>query len=282
MKYRLDCISLWSINYLIYHMRFKLHLRPTSSRPRIMWNYHYPLSSFLYSKIAQADEGYADFLHNTGYKLNNRKNFKHFTFSDLRCKIGKSDTKGFEVVSPLIEWTVSFYIDKAAESFIVGLFQDQEIRLFDKTHDAKFVIERVETLPEPVILTTTKLKATSAMVVAEKLNDMDQYLEPTDERFSKYLIDGLRDKYLSAMIERGEKINPDFQHQEISFKLTESSNIKSRKVTIKDGKSSATEVRGFRNFEFELTAPEEIIKVGLYGGIGKEASQGFGFCEVVG
>jgi CRISPR-associated endoribonuclease Cas6 len=63
--------------------------------------------------------------------------------------------------------------------------------------------------------------------------------------------------------------------------LTEGSNIKSRKVTIKDGKSSATEVRGFRNFEFELTAPEEIIKVGLYGGMGKEASQGFGFCEVI-
>ncbi len=262
-------------------MRFKLHLRPTSPRPRIMWNYHYPLSSWLYGIMAKADESYAGFLHNTGYKLNKSKNFKHFTFSDLRCKVGKPDTKGFEIVSPLIEWTVSFYIDKAAESFIVGLFQDQEIRLFDKFHEASFMIERVETLAEPVIMPTTQFKATSAMVVAEKINDMDQYLEPTDERFSKYLIDGLRDKYLSAMIEHGEKINPDFQHQEISFKLTEGSNIKSRKVTIKDGKSSATEVRGFRNFEFELTAPEEVIKVGLYGGMGKEASQGFGFCEVI-
>jgi CRISPR-associated endoribonuclease Cas6 len=262
-------------------MRFKLYLRPTSARPRIMWNYHYPLSSWLYGIIAKADESYADFLHNKGYELSTRKRFKHFTFSDLRCKIGKSDTKGFEIVSPLVEWTVSFYIDKAAESFIVGLFQDQEIRLFDKSHDATFMIERVETLSESIITPTTRLKATSAMVVAEKLNDMDQYLEPSDERFSKYLVEGLKDKYLSAMLERGEKINPDFQHQEISFKLTEGSNVKSRKVTIKDGKSSATEVRGFRNFEFELTAPEEIIKVGLYGGLGKEASQGFGFCEVI-
>jgi CRISPR-associated endoribonuclease Cas6 len=262
-------------------MRFKLYLRPTSARPRIMWNYHYPLSSWLYGIIAKADESYADFLHNKGYESSTRKRFKHFTFSDLRCKIGKSDTQGFEIVSPLIEWTISFYIDKAAESFIIGLFQDQQIRLFDKIHDATFMIERVETLSEAVILPTTRLRATSAMVVAEKLNDMDQYLEPSDERFSKYLVEGLKDKYLSAMIERGEKINPDFQHQEISFKLTEGSNVKSRKVTIKDGKSSATEVRGFRNFEFELTAPEEIIKVGLYGGMGKEASQGFGFCEVV-
>jgi CRISPR-associated endoribonuclease Cas6 len=262
-------------------MRFKLYLRPTSARPRIMWNYHYPLSSWLYGIIAKADERYADFLHNKGYELSTRKRFKHFTFSDLRCKIGKSDTKGFEIVSPLVEWTVSFYIDKAAESFIIGLFQDQQIRLFDNSHDATFMIERVETLAESIITPTTRLKATSAMVVAEKLNDMDQYLEPSDERFSKYLVEGLKDKYLSAMIERGEKINPEFQHQEISFRLTEGSNVKSRKVTIKDGKSSATEVRGFRNFEFELTAPEEIIKVGLYGGMGKEASQGFGFCEVV-
>lgn len=262
-------------------MRFKLYLRPTSARPRIMWNYHYPLSSWLYGIIAKADESYSEFLHDKGYDLPNGKRFKHFTFSDLRCKIGKPDAIGFEVISPLIEWTVSFYIDKAAESFIVGLFQDQEIQIFDKFHDASFMVERVETLPEAVITPTTRLKATSAMVVAEKLNDIDQYLEPTDERFGKYLIDGLKDKFLSAMIERGEKINPDFQHQEILFKLTEGSNIKSRKVTIKDGKTSATEVRGFRNFEFELTAPEEIIKVGLYGGFGKVASQGFGFCEVV-
>ena len=80
-----------------FTMRFKLHLRPISSRPRIMWNYHYPLSAWLYSKITSADESYSTFLHDTGYKLNNRKSFKHFTFSDLRCKIGKSDTKGFEV-----------------------------------------------------------------------------------------------------------------------------------------------------------------------------------------
>jgi CRISPR-associated endoribonuclease Cas6 len=251
-------------------------------RPRIMWNYHYVLSSYLYKSIANSDSDYATFLHNTGYELNNRKRFKHFTFSDLRCKIGKSDAIGFEVISPTIEWTVSFYIDKAAESFIVGLFQDQQIHLFDKKFDASFMIERVETLPEPEILPTTKFRATSAMVVAEKVNDVDQYLEPTDERFSKYLVEGLKDKFLSVMFERGERINPDFQHQEIGFKLTESSNIKSRKVTIKEGKLSATEVRGFRNFEFELTAPTEIIKVGFYGGIGKEGSQGFGFCEVVG
>jgi CRISPR-associated endoribonuclease Cas6 len=263
-------------------MRFKLHLRPLSSRPRIMWNYHYVLSSILFSKIANADENYADFLHNKGYELNNRKRFKHFTFSDLRSKIGKPDANGFEISSPFVEWIVSFYIDKAAESFVIGLFQDQQIRLFDKFHDASFVIERVETLPEPVIMATTRFKATSAMVVAEKVNDLDQYLEPTDEKFSKYLIDGLRDKYLSVMIERGEKINPEFQHQEILFKLAEGSNIKSRKVTIKEGKSSATEVRGFRNFEFELTAPEEIIKVGFYGGMGKFCSNGQGYCEVVG
>jgi CRISPR-associated endoribonuclease Cas6 len=79
-------------------MRFKLYLRTTSSRPRIMWNYHYPLSFWLYGIIAKADENYADFLHNKGYELSNRKRFKHFTFSDLRCKIGKSDTKCYEMV----------------------------------------------------------------------------------------------------------------------------------------------------------------------------------------
>jgi CRISPR-associated endoribonuclease Cas6 len=263
-------------------MRFKLHLRPNTSRPQLMWNYHYPLSAWLYSVIAKADENYSDFLHNQGYKSANGKTFKHFTFSDLRFKIGKQFTNGFEILSPTVEWTVSFLIDRTAESFIIGLFQDQQVHLFDKNFDTIFTIERIETLPELGILPCTKLRATSAMVIAEKHQGLDQYLEPTDENFGKYLVDGLIDKYLSVMIERKQAIDPLINSQVVDFKLIESAKMKSRKITIKDGKKSATEIKGYRNFEFELTAPKEMIEVGLFGGFGRHCAEGFGFCEVVG
>ncbi len=262
-------------------MRFTLHLTPQTKHPKLMWNYSYPLSAWLYSVIANADSDYATFLHNTGYHLPNGKSFKHFTFSDFRFKMGKMYPDGFEIASPTVQWTVSFLIDKAAESFIVGLFQDQKIRLFNRDYDTTFIVERVETFPEPILTTKTKLVASSAMVVAEKINGIDQYLEPTHELFGKYLLDGLIDKYISILQEKGAPINPAFNHQSLEFKLLDTSKMKSRKVTIKEGKSSATEIRGFRNFQFELTAPPEIIEVGLYGGFGKYSAAGFGFCEVV-
>jgi CRISPR-associated endoribonuclease Cas6 len=263
-------------------MRFCLHLRPQKSRPQLMWNYHYPLAAWLYGVIAKADAEYATFLHQKGYEAPNGKHFKHFTFSDLRFKMGKQNANGFEVASPTILWTVSFLIDHTAESFIIGLFQDQHIQLFNQTFDNTFIIERIETLPAPHFDTTTKLLATSAMVVAEKRKGLDQYLDPTDPLFGKYLIDGLIDKYLSVLQERGETISPEVQEQTIKFELMNTEKMKSRKVTIKEGKAAATEVKGYRNFAFELTAPPEIIEVGYYGGYGKHSAEGFGYCEVLG
>ncbi|MEA5256861.1 CRISPR-associated endoribonuclease Cas6 [Arcicella aquatica] len=262
-------------------MRFTLHLAPQTKYPKLMWNYAYPLSAWLYGVIANADSDYASFLHNTGYHTPSGKSFKHFTFSDFRFKMGKMFSDGFEIASPTVQWTVSFLIDKTAESFIIGLFQDQRIRLFNRDYDTTFIVERVETLPELIFSSQTKLVASSAMVVAEKVNGKDQYLEPTHEHFGKYLLDGLIDKYISVLQERGEAINPAFNDTNLAFKLLDSSKMKSRKVTIKEGKDSATEIRGFRNFQFELTAPSEIIKVGLFGGLGKHSAAGFGYCEVV-
>ncbi|MFC0181944.1 CRISPR-associated endoribonuclease Cas6 [Pseudarcicella hirudinis] len=262
-------------------MRIKLHLKPLTPNPQVMWNYHYPLASWLYRIIAKADADYATFLHGKGYVASNGKSFKHFTFSDLHFKMGKKLTNGFEIASPNVQWTVSFLIDKTAENFIIGLFRDQEIRLFNQEFDATFIIERVETFSEPIISSSTQLWASSAMVVAEKVNGNYQYLEPTDKLFEKYLIDGLIDKYISMKLERGESIDSTLNDQHIAFKLLDTSKMKSRKVTIKEGGGAATEIKGYRNFSFELTAPPEIIKVGLYGGLGKYGATGFGYCEVV-
>jgi CRISPR-associated endoribonuclease Cas6 len=261
-------------------MRFRLHLQPLSPQPELMWNYHYPLSAWLYGVIAKADESYARFLHENGYKTDNNKTFKHFTFSDLRARI-QVQNNGFRILSPMVQWTVSFYVDKAAESFIIGLFKDQEIRLFNKQYDTTFVIQQVESLPGPVFGESIRLKAASAMVVAEKVNLVDQYLEPTHPEFEKLLTGGLKDKYLSLAGAEGKMINPDIASHSIGFRLLDVSKVKPRKVTVKEDKKEATEIKGYRDFEFELTGPKEVLEVGYYGGFGRYSSSGFGFCELV-
>ncbi len=47
-------------------------------------NYQYPLSAWIYKVLARGDRGFAEFLHEQGYKMENQKTFKLFTFSNLR------------------------------------------------------------------------------------------------------------------------------------------------------------------------------------------------------
>ena len=134
-------------------MRFKLHLKPVQDRQKLSFNYQYLLQSWLYKLLFQADEHYASFLHNKGYALpDSFKTFKHFTFSSLQVAKAKAVRKGdtYMLLSSENSYLiVSFYIDKAAEGFIMGLFQNQQLSLFNRELRAAFVVEQVETLPNP-------------------------------------------------------------------------------------------------------------------------------------
>ena len=52
---------------------------------RLPINYNYFLASAIYGFLRESDPEYADFLHQDGYELENRR-FKLFTFSQLMAK----------------------------------------------------------------------------------------------------------------------------------------------------------------------------------------------------
>lgn len=264
-------------------MRLSLTLKPLTPEPELMWNYHYPLASWLYGIIAKADNTYARFLHEKGYPVKQQKTFRHFTFSDLQAKISyEAGGSGFRIISPTVHWTVSFYIDQIAEKFIAGLFREKVVEVFNREYKVLFKVEDMDVLPAFPLNSTTSFRATSLMVVAEKKEGIDQYLEPTHDRFGQYLVSGLIDKYLSVIKERNEAIDTRLIEQEIRFELLDSSRMKSRKITIKEHKETATEIKGYRDFTFALTGPKEVIEVGYLGGFGRYCAEGCGFCEVVG
>ena len=263
-------------------MRLILTLKPLTSTPQLMWNYHYPLASWLYGVIAKADIHYSRFLHEEGYPVKEGKTFKHFTFSDLHAKITyQRGDSGFQIVSPTFQWTISFYIDQIAEKFIAGLFRAKTVQIFNHEYRVEFTIERLEIHSDFFHDTTSHFRATSLMVVAEKKEGVDQYLEPTDPRFGQYLISGLIDKYLSIVKERNERIDANLLSQEIRFQLLDPSKMKSRKITIKEHKRAATEIKGYRDFTFALKGPKEVIEAGFLGGFGRYCSEGCGYCEIV-
>jgi CRISPR-associated endoribonuclease Cas6 len=274
-------------------MRFKLHLKPTHHRQKLLFNYQYPLQAWLYKLIRQADENYAQFLHNQGYSVpNSRKTFKHFTFSSLQITGAKPVRKGdtfIELGSESCSLIVSFFMDKAAEEFIIGLFQHQTMSLYNQKFQADFVVERVETLelPDFSLLGQSQITRTfstiSPMVIAEKKDGLDQYLSPADDAFARYFALNLIDRFSSLQRAEGIKMDAYAAQNIVKFKLiSEPERIKKRGFTVKEGKEhSQTKVIGYYNFSFEITALAELLEVGFLGGFGKECAMGCGCVEIL-
>ena len=168
------------------------------SSARIPFNYPYLLTGWLYRVLADADGHYTRFLHEQGYQTTSRtgqrKTFRLFTFSDLRMHGYEIRPREgcFVLTSPVVDWTLSFYVDQAAEAFIQGLFADQHLTLMNRRFRAELTVERVETLPLPAIGNVLTLRTRSPVVVAEKdSTGMDQYLHPADDAFGPLLLGNL-------------------------------------------------------------------------------------------
>ena len=268
-------------------MRFKLYLRPTQQSQKLIFNYQYPLQAWLYGRLHTADADYARFLHERGYKTaEGNKTFKHFTFSSLLNLKTTSIKKGdsyMTLKNDVVEWVISFCVDKAAESFVVGLFQNQQLSIYNRDHRTDFIVERVESVPSPVFSNACTFRTISPLVVAEKLNGLDQYLSPSDEAFSRFFAVNLVDKYRSLKTEPTMQLDAETAERLVKFELlSDTEHIKKRGFLAKEGKhSQETKVIGYHNFTFKVTAPPELLEVGYLGGFGKYCSMGCGCVEVV-
>ena len=128
-------------------MRFKLKLFAINFPAILPLNYQYPLSAVVYKILQQADSNYSQFLHETGYRQSNSlKSFKLFTFSDIKTPF-KIQGDRMRMLTPEAEVIVSFHLPQAAETFIKGLFLNQEIEIADKRSRTKFRINQVESVP---------------------------------------------------------------------------------------------------------------------------------------
>jgi CRISPR-associated endoribonuclease Cas6 len=253
----------------------------------VPFNYAYRLSAFIYAVLADADAQYANFLHGQGYEFSSTRRFKLFTFSDLIMPGAKADPKagGLWVNSPYIEWVVSFYVDKAAQHFIMGLFQDQRCVIVTPKHRAEFVIERVEAVPVSITSDTVQLRTLSPVVIAEKNErGLDQYLHPADAQFGPLLISNLLAKWASVPVAAGVDDSPDHV---LTYRLLpggsdrNAAQPKSRLITIKENSREETKVRGYYGFQFELTGPQELLELAVLAGVGRYNAEGFGAVGVV-
>jgi len=250
-------------------------------------NYQYPLAAAIYRIIQQADEEYADFLHETGYgKTGTLKKFKMFTFSDLRVPFHIRGDRLY-LSDSNIQLTVCFHISDAAENFIKGLFMNQQLEIADKKSKASFIVQQVEAVNRLAGITRKDgvaealLQTISPMVTGRKnAKGNYDYLSPEDEDFIPMLKRNIMEKYASVnelSDECYQLLSDQINVEAVFF----SHPPRSRLITIKAGTEAETRVRGFDKFRLRVKAPEDILELILNSGCGIYNAMGMGCVGVV-
>jgi CRISPR-associated endoribonuclease Cas6 len=261
-------------------MRFLLTLNVKNGN-RLPLNYQYPVSSWIYKVIAEADGAFASWLHNQGY-VHGRKSFKFFCFSRLMVPKFRIAGDRMIIQSDKVQLYICFGLEASAEKFIIGLFQRQRLGLGDRHSVVDFEVAQIEAVDSRLYSNTYRFRTLSPICVSRgQMRDgklMAQYLSPDDEGYERIFLNNLVNKSLASMaiqtVESGV-IGPELSLAR--FKLL--SEPKKRGQTFKAGEKAQTKVIGY-DFDFELTAPMELLEIGYSCGFGEKNSEGFGMVEV--
>lgn len=230
-------------------------------------NYQYALSSWIYKVIANADRQYATWLHQEGHMLGSKK-FKLFTFSRLMIHPYKIEGDRILIMGEEITLNVRFLVHKSMEKFIRGLFMPQRFTLGDWKSQVRLQVAEMTLQPGPLFMPTMRYRCVSPVCMAVNGDKYAAYLSPYTVGYGEYLFRNLCKK---QMVEGMAGAMDNFDS--FSFKLL--SKPLSRLITMKPGTSDAVKIRGY-SFNFEMTLPTVLHKIGYYAGFGEKNSTGFG------
>jgi CRISPR-associated endoribonuclease Cas6 len=217
-------------------MRFKITFQLTEKPQLLPLNYKYPISSWIYKTLSNADAEFTNMLHEHGYKTEVGKQFKLFTFSDLQVPKGNWKIIGdrMKIWADTISIVISFMLPEQTQYFVSGLFQNQNVIIGDEISQIKFRVQNIEAVKIDFSEQDNyTLKWLSPIFLALNTDNAKHpiYISPDNVEYKDVFIKNLIDKYKSHCI--ATNTNPlDFNLDDILFKSLHS-NPKSIKQTIK-------------------------------------------------
>nr|WKN34410.1 CRISPR-associated endoribonuclease Cas6 [Tunicatimonas sp. TK19036] len=267
-------------------MRFNLTLQIIGQNRILPINYQYPLHSWIYRVIQQANAEFSQFLHGEGYRLGDRQ-FKLFTFSQLNgepYRIYKKEQRiGF--YGNELQLGISFWIPEAAEHFIRGLFMGQQFRLGDRLSQVDFEVVRIEALPRPLFEEVMHYRTATPVVVSVHVPEHKhpQYRAPNDEGYAQRLLMNLQRKAEAVGLSLPMTSATAFHEGKLDFadewKLDLSGPFRRKGIFVKQHTPMQNKIIGYI-YHFEMIAPPEVQQLAYYAGLGEDNSMGFGYCDV--
>ena len=284
-------------------MRVKLTLFPASRKVVLPINYNYFLTSLIYKIIHNSSEDYSRFLHDEGYRLGeSKKGFKLFTYSMLTSNKFKIGGEKIIFLNSHVQWQISSPLDNFIQHLVTGVFAEgQEIEIKHGSNSLsslnclsslnglnRFLIERVETLPNPEFNKNMKFTCLSPITVSKvvglnSLNSLNglnglngsfkcHYLRPWEDGFTEAIKNNMIKKY---KLVHGK----DIEDSDFAIKIdTDYMNRKSGKIT-KNINFKGTNIIGFMS-PFEVAGSPELIEIGYEAGFGEKGSMGFGMVKI--
>lgn len=264
-------------------MQFNITFNVTQPGQLLPLSYQYELSSWLYSRISDADQEFGRFLHAQGY-TDEKKRFKFFTFSNLHVPQYEILKDRMLIKSREIHLMVSFLIPEVAQQMIMGIFKEQKLKLGDRISQVELNVSGVEMLPLPEIQAPNAiLGAVSPIFISGPIKVGDklrhQYFHPQDDAYEAYFFQNLMAKYKAAI---SHGLIAPIQDDQYNTQLKVlSKKIRKRGITIKAFTPQETKVIGYQ-YDFEIHAHPILIRLGLLAGFGGHNAMGFGACRYIG
>ncbi|MEJ5305699.1 MAG: CRISPR-associated endoribonuclease Cas6 [Ignavibacteria bacterium] len=269
-------------------MRLKLTLQCVSKPAVIPINYNYQFSAAIYLLLKFGSPEFSEFLHNNGYKIEN-KNFKLFTFAVKLRKYqilnnNRLEGNHFELLSPFIDLYISSpLVESFIKNFVIGTFEKQKVHIVHKQYVSRFVIKHVELIPDPEITNEMNFRLLSPLVLSTLVLRNGRlspyYLRINDPGIEENLLQNLVRKY--RLIYKQDIKVDDFYFEFDKEYIEKKKGVVSKLITIAEGSKNESKIKGIM-CDFKIRTNPELIKVGYECGFGSKNSMGFGFVEVNG
>lgn len=262
-------------------MRIQIEFELSGKNQFLPFNYQYPVSSWIYKVLSRGDQEFANFLHNKGYVTKHTKEFKLFTFSQLRFpkgtwRLSEKHRDRLQIKSRKAWIDISFHLPEQLNPFVMGLFQDQHVTIGDSFSRIEMKVKNVESKASPIKDTNGNLNFRSktgvVMGFEHEEKKHEEYIHPLHSEYYRLMLGNLLDKCKAANLDH-------IKEEDLVFKIGKVSSKVSLQ-RIKADTPAETKVKAF-HFDFELQAPEEVLNLVYDCGIGSMNSLGFGMCEIV-